>query len=177
MGRVKIGGFLNTFSPTTYFLLAAGILAAMKIPQRFKEKSDDHQASLGLVALFSLVLALGGAARIPFLASDFLPDEHRSQRAYDFLVREEPEAFFPMHPLAHLLADGSLYHYGAALYDQEVLARLPLSPEQRRSHFPANPTRVCWERGEDWVRGRDFTEYRRHIEVPALGPAWECYTR
>jgi hypothetical protein len=177
MGRVKIGGYINTFSPTTYFLLAAGILVVMRIPKRFEETSDDFKTSHGLLALCSLVLALGGGARLPFLAADLLSDEHRSQQAYEFLIREDPGAYFPMHPLAHLLADGSLFHYGAALYDREVLARLPLSAQQRKSHFPESPTSVCWDRGEEWARGRDFLEYRRRIEVPSLGAAWECYAR
>jgi hypothetical protein len=178
MGRVKIGGFINTFSPTTYFLLAAGVLAVIGIPERLKDRSDtvNFQFSLGLLALCSLVLALGGAARIPLLAADFSPREHPSQQAYDFLTRENSRAYFPMHPLAHFLADGSLYHFGAALYDREVLARVPLSARQRTSHFPVNPSSVCWELGEEWVRGRYFTEYTRQIEVRSLEPAWECYT-
>ncbi|HYO45410.1 MAG TPA: hypothetical protein VEY33_01805, partial [Gemmatimonadota bacterium] len=179
MGRVKIGGYINTFSPTMYFLLAAGILAVIGIPERLKDRSNNvnFQSSLGLLALCSLVLALGGAAKIPFLAADFSPHEHRSQQAYNFLTRENSRAYFPMHPLAHLLADGSLFHFGAALDDREVLARLPLSTRQRKSHFPVNPSSVCWERGEESVRSRYFKEYTRQIEVRSLEPAWECYTR
>jgi hypothetical protein len=178
-GRVKVGGYVNTFSPTTYFLLAAGILAAIGIPEGLKDKGDPSglQFSLGLLALCSLVLAGGGGARIPFLATDFPPSEHPTQRAYDFLTREDPDAFFPSHPLAHLLADGSLFHFGPALYDREELARMPLPSRQRQSHFPAAPSRVCWDRGEEWMRGRYFTEYTRRIEVRSLESAWECYAR
>lgn len=175
LGRVKIGGYINTFSPTTYFLLAAGILAVIGIPERFKTKSPEFQASRGLLALCSIVLALGGAARLPVLAADAGSGEHRSQQAYDFLRREDPAAFFPLHPLAHLLADGSLYHYGAALYDRVVLAGLPLSPRQRMSHFPENPSIVCWDRGLE-LEGRSFTTYERQVDVPSLGPMWMCYT-
>ena len=179
MGRVKVGGFINTFSPTTYFLLAAGILAVIGIPARLEDDSDAGKARYGLnlLALCSLLLALGGAARIPFLAAHFPVPEHRSQQAYEFLTHEDARAFFPMHPLAHLLADGSMFHFAGALYDREELARLPLPSRQREGYFPADPSSVCWERGEEWVRSRYFTEYTRRIEDHTLEPPWECYSR
>jgi hypothetical protein len=179
LGRVKTGGYINTFSPTMYFLLGAGILAAIGIPESMKNRDAplDDQVGLGLLALCALVLAIGGGARVPFLAADFPPRAHPTQRAYDFLIREDPRAYFPLHPLAHLMADGSLYHFDGALYDREELARLPLSPRQREAHLPTAPSRVCWDRGEEWMRSRYFVDYARRIELPTLEPDWECYSR
>ena len=179
MGRVKVGGLVNTFSPTTYFLLAAGILALIGTTRPSSEDNDVRELHyrLKLLALCALLLAIGGAARMPLLAASFPLEQHRSQQAYDFLKREDARVFFPMHPLAHLLADGSMFHFAGALYDREELARLPLPRGQRERHFPAHPSSVCWERGEEWVRTRYFTEYTRRIEGHTLKPPWECYAR
>lgn len=182
LGRVKIGGDLNTFSPTMYFLLAAGILSVIGVLRRLGERKNlvHYQAGLGLTALCALVLASGGVAQVPDFAEGTPFHEHRSQQAYEYLTRERSEAYFPMHPLAHLLADGHLFHLGTALYDRERLARLPLSADQRKAHFPANPNMVCWDPdywGEKWMRTSYFTEYTQPVAVRAFGPEWECYTR
>jgi hypothetical protein len=182
LGRVKVGGDFNTFSPTEYFLLAAGILSVIGVSQGLRDHGDhvNYQTSSGLMALCSLLLAIGGVSQIPRLAGGTPFREHRSQVAYSFLTREDSRAYFPMHPLAHVLADGSLYHFGTSLYDREVLARLPLSAEQRKGHFPVNPTIVCWDPdywGEAWLKTSYFTEYSQRVDVPSLGPVWKCYAR
>lgn len=182
LGRAKLGGDLNTISPTQYFLLAAGILAMIGVPQRLRDHIGhvSYQTSLGLTALCALVLASGGSAKVSGFAMDTPIREFRPQQAYNYLTHENSRAYFPMHPLAHLLADGSLYHLGISLYDRESLARLPLSAEQRETHLPVNPSMVCWDPvgwGEAWVKARYFTEYTQRVEVRALGPVWACYTR
>jgi hypothetical protein len=181
LGRVKIGGAINTFSPTEYFLLAAGILAMIGVPHRLKDHVGQvhHQASLGLIALCALVLASGGAQHTQKSANELPVREHKSQQAYDYLTREDSRAYFPMHPLAHLLANGSLFHLAMALYDRENLARLPLSDEQRYAHLPVNPSVVCWDpaHGGEYIRANYFREYAHAAEIDSLGPGWHCYTR
>jgi hypothetical protein len=181
LGRIKMGGAINTFSPTTYFLLAAGILAAIAGVRRLRDEAGPlaHQAGLGAAALCAAILAGGGTAEAVLNSEPPLHD-HPSQQAYTYLVREDSRAYFPMHPLAHLLADGSLFHYGPALFDRENLARLPLSSSQRLSHLPVAPSVVCWDKeywGDPWLKGAYFTEYGQAIDIPSLGSWWECYTR
>jgi hypothetical protein len=91
----------------------------------------------------------------------------------------DPHAFFPMHPLAHLMADGSLYHLGMSLYDREVLARLPLSDEHRLAHMPQSPTLVCWDDawGVNSLRETYFEVYMLPVTSSGLGSCWQCYTR
>lgn len=179
LGRTKMGGYVNTYSPTVYFLLAAGILSILCLP-RFRDLGTVFdQTVLGLTALCALLLALGGAASLPRLADDPPLREHSSQTAYDFLIREDPRAYFPEHPLAHLLADGSDLHFASAIYDRAYLARIPLSTEQRERHFPARPSVVCWDAlwPEEWVRATYLSEFDERVATPALGPGWECFRR
>ena len=179
LGRVKMGGSINTFSPTTYFLLAAGVLAAVAVVRRLRDLAGSlAQAAFGATAICAGILAAGGTARV-VLSADSPLREHPTQKAYAYLVREDSRAYFPLHPLAHLLADGSLFHYGSSLFDRENLARLPLSPSHRQAHLPVDPSMVCWEEiswGDSWLKGAYFTDYARRIDRPP-GTSWECYVR
>ena len=181
LGRAKVGGSLNTLSPTTYFLLAAGILSLIGLTDRLKVRGspESHQVSLGLVALCSLVLAAGGVFQVRVLVRGTPLSEHRTEVAYQYLVREDSNAYFPNHPLAHLLSNGALFHLAESLYDREVLANLPLSDEQRMAHLPSNPSVVCWNPswGVEYVRANYFVEYDNYVAPPALSPSFECYTK
>ncbi|HUF89260.1 MAG TPA: hypothetical protein VMR66_04695 [Gemmatimonadota bacterium] len=177
LGRIKVGGSINTLSPTTYFLLAAAVLAAIEVVRRARDAGPRvHQVALGTAALCAAILAAGGTARIA-LERDTPVRAHQSQRAYEYLIGEDPRAFFPLHPLAHLLADGTLFHFGSSLYDREALARLPLPATQRESHLPADPSIVCWDQGywgKSWLEENYFRNYSRRIESGSLRP-WDCY--
>ncbi len=180
LGRIKEGGAINTFSPTTYFLLAAGVLAAIAAVRRFRDDADSlAQAALGATAVCAGILAAGGTALV-VLDADPPLREHPSQMAYTYLVSEDSRAYFPLHPLAHLLADGSLYHYGSSLYDRERLAGLPLSRFQRQGYLPVEPRVVCWDVqywGQPWLKEVYFTEYTRRVGIPSLGSRTECYAQ
>jgi hypothetical protein len=181
LGRIKVGGAINTLSPTTFFLFAAGILAVLAVVRRSREEASPrvHQTGLGAAALCAGILAAGGTAEV-VLESDSPLREYPAQQAYTYLVRQDSRAHFPLHPLAHLLADGSLFHYGSSIYDRERLARLPMSRSQREGYLPEDPTIVCWDEqywGETWLPGAYFTEYTRRVDPPRLGSYWECYAR
>ncbi len=181
LGRVKMGGYTNTYSPTTYFLLAAAVLATIAVARRLRDHAGPiaHQAGLGAIALCAGILAVGGTARVVFDADSPLRD-HPSQQAYDYLVGEDSRVYFPMHPLAHLLADGSYLHYSPSLYDREYLAGIPLPSSQRQNHLPVDPSMVCVDKAEEtgkWWPKNYFTDYTRRIEVPSLGRWWWCSTR
>lgn len=178
LGRVKIGGALNTFSPSTYFLLAGGMLAVFGIPDRLTDRS--REVSLAAVACCCLLLAGAGAGEIvKTLATRGTVVRHRAQVAFEYLVEEDPAAFFPTHPMAHLLADGSLYHLSQALHDREKLAGLPLSDRQRGAYLPSQPSVVCFDPawGTAYFREHYFIEYRQERRVDSLGPEWSCYSR
>jgi hypothetical protein len=164
-----------------YFLLSASLLGTISLVGQWKERPEVYQAALGAAAVCTAILAGSGTLRaVLVLKMGTSLREHRSQEAYDFLLEEDPRAFFPLHPLAHLLADGTLYHFGASLYDREVLASLPLRATQRDKHLPADPSIVCWDQhywGEPWLKESHFRDYAQPIESSSLGPRWKCYER
>lgn len=184
LGRVKVGGSPNTLSPTVYFLLAAGCLLVPAVMTRLESGPARHQA----IRTFKLVLVLVSLAlslRWFWWGFDYVRTRKLSTRnnaahiAFNYLKKHGPGAYFTGLPLSHLMAEGVLYNFGSAVYDREVLARYPLSREQRTRYLPANPTMVCgnvpmW--GAEHVESTYFPEYTERIEVPEL-PGFRCLAR
>lgn len=183
IGRAKVGGALNTFSPTTYFLTLACVMVWLQMPRLFDGRRPDfrvlRQTALGFLACVSLFIGgvITADAYWQALNSGRHVSRQSSQIAYEYLRTRDADAFFPVHPLAHLLADGSLYHLVAGLHDREYLASLPLSAEHRRRYLPSAPSVVCWDGswGGAYVRANYYLEYAHAIDPPELGERWDCY--
>ncbi len=182
LGRVKVGGWPNTLSPTIYSLLSA---VCLLIPIVYRTASDGPAGRplvahvrrfLVLVALvvgFSWSLALFSDLR----DRQFSVRNNAAQQAFDYLKRRDPNVYFPVLPLSHLMAQDVLYNYSSSIYDREVLARIPMSKEQAERYFPANPSLVCWTTAQAWgtkyVEERYFARYSVPVPVPEL-PSFRC---
>lgn len=183
LGRAKVGGWPNTLSPALYFLVAAVCLLSADVrpdsgpfaegtPPQKKFASWLVSAAVVVAALWSLQL-LNTLEGMKGMA----PRDNAAQRAYDYLVLNGArEVYFPTMPLVHFMADGDVFHFASAVYDREVLARLPMSPQQRRRYFPTHPRLVCWKDpawGTEYVQPTYFSSYTETVRVGEL-PDFRC---
>jgi hypothetical protein len=184
LGRVKVGGALNAFGPAIYFLYAAGMALAIDVFRSEPSNAGDDRA--GWVALRAAVgmgvLAVCGVWTLNVIQElrYGLPPMARSrvQQAYDYIRAGHPGTYFPAYPLAHLLAQGELYHYAHAIGDRELRGHVPLAPGQAQRYMPRDLELVCWTRAhladERKGMGNRLKEYRRPVLVPEL-PEFICF--
>jgi hypothetical protein len=134
LGFAKFGGDRNSFAATGYFVLFAAVVAlaqAIRAPRRELQLASQ---SLLLAAAFVLTLALGLQSlhyRLP-LSNPFDNEQEKAVQ----LMRERPgQIYFPMHPLAGLVAEGQLYHLDEAVHER-VLANRGPGEAHYRAHLP-----------------------------------------
>ncbi len=101
-----------------------------------------------------------------------------SQLAYEYAKEQPGAAYFPQNPLAHLMAEGKLYHFFYGIEDRE-LAGVLISSDHFRRYMPGRPTIIGdlpWDRSlEPFVR-RYLPEYTEKVSDERL-PGWELYKR
>lgn len=175
LGRVKVGGDVNAFSFSLYFLLITTFLICRTLteisslpisnnpPKRIKVRE--------LVACTLLFLLL--VTSIPnFNSSRNLFQQvlglanNRKQLEFEYLDRHPSTIYFPWNPLAELISDGKLYHFSYGLYDRE-LAGFPISQKHFESYIPKNLKGVGVS-SEDYTKQNYLKEYSKQITVPEI---------
>jgi hypothetical protein len=183
LGRVKMGGSANTFSPTLYFLLTAVCLLVVELNAEFVSKGRGRESRTRykycLMAGCTLLALICGShlwGRIDRIGA--VLGEHKTQVAYEYLRKTEEAVYFPTEPLAHLLADGELYHHAAAIHDREKLAGLAVTRDHIERHIPDRLSVVYWASawGARYVRVQHFSEFSRKVEVQEL-KGYECFAK
>ncbi len=186
MGYVKVGGALNSLSFSLYFVYAAAVVQILETAPRgspapaFSRAWPRYRA--GGVALTLLIAGpwmLGTLQELRYGLRTISASP--CQQAYDYL-RTEPDVqvYFPAYPLAHLLAEDQWYHFVLAMVDREHIGGVPMTPEHRRRHWPADPGMVAWTARqfatEHGGGGDYFPDHQTPIAVPGL-PAFRCFVR
>jgi len=125
------GGSFNHLGIVTLFVSMATTVGLTGL-----WKSDLAWTGLAARALLVGILL----AHFP-LPLDILKDldrvgTNRTQVAYNYARQHPGETYFPMNPLAALLAEGRLTHLDAALYDREI-AGFPISSQQLAAGLPS----------------------------------------
>ena len=139
VSAAKVGGFFNTFSVCTYFLVAAataGLACAAG--------GDDRGAQLArAVLLVGLVLGAADLARSPAGVRSVGPtiarlrawDDNPQQHAYRAALAHPGEIDFPWNPLATLLAEGRLDNNEIGAWNRD-LAGVPIPKALWRRWLP-----------------------------------------
>jgi hypothetical protein len=186
LGFVKEGGVVNCYSPTTYFLAAAFFLMAA---QRLRpvRRDDPHPevrrllATLAIVGVSAYLVIAVQAVTMNVIGLRLVrPWANRPQIAYDYLRRHPGAAYFPSQPLAHLMAEGTLYHFLGALHERRV-ARIPVGEDLVRAYVPPGFATLCYstattEMYGDELRPEFLGEYSVPVEVAEL-PGFACYRK
>jgi hypothetical protein len=139
LAGAKVGGYLNTFSVTSYFLVAAlaTALAAAACEDDRGGRVARATLAVGLVAL-SLVVARGpvgihGVGTSVARLRNWAENPH--ERAYR-TAREHPgEIYLPWNPLATLLAENRLDNNEIGAWNRD-LAGVPIDDELWRRFLP-----------------------------------------
>ncbi|MGH7822262.1 MAG: hypothetical protein ACREQ9_21075, partial [Candidatus Binatia bacterium] len=166
LGRVKVGGSLNTLAYTLYFLIAAALVAALRQAAVRRLASAIEAGALVFAAATSALLA----PRLAELAADFRAfPRNRETVAFEY-VRDNPgEVYVPFRPLVNLIAEGRLYHLSQGISDRELADRR-VSEELLRAHLPPKMRLLLVEEPDDPILRR-LPEYSVRVEERRL-PGW-----
>ena len=92
----------------------------------------------------------------------YQPDWNKNQVAFDRLRRGVEGIYVPDHPLAHVMAEGRLYHFARAIYDREVLAGFPVNDQQFYRYVPDSLSMLCaahpFDAKANWLRERRLAD-------------------
>ena len=170
-GRMKAGGDYNAFSYTLYFLVAAFTLALKGI--LLDEASPGLQLSRSyiksLVILLVIILTCGEFSELYKISTlPFKRSVDRCETAYKYLKNHPGEAYFPNYPLAHLLAEGKLYHFSVGLWDRAT-AGYPITEKHFKDYIPPDPKYMVepGEFGSDVVK-KYLREFSQQVKVDGL---------
>jgi hypothetical protein len=132
----------------------------------------------GLAARMLLIGILLVYIPLPFGIFRDLRLVHTSatQVAYNYERQHPGRAYFPINPLAALLAEGRLTHLDAALFDRE-LAGFPISAEQLAAGLPLGYQLVAYPPGKTPRAAilRELVKDKPRIVEPGL-KGWRVYS-
>jgi hypothetical protein len=184
MGRAKKGGDVNSFCPVLYPLLlacAARVTAIVGAPRAVPAEGTAWKR----LATASLVwLTLLGIPQ--FVKEAKLVARLRSADAEVAFLRAWPgHAYFPWHPLAHLVAEGRMTHHAHSVWERGV-AGFAVDRPRVLSGIPTGCRYVCFplkRLGPAVGFGWSFELLERHgLLEPGARPAhlaalpdYECY--
>jgi hypothetical protein len=142
LGRVKVGGYLNSFGFPMYFLTLAIAIVIVLVLQAAIKKIRWPQGSWFSLILVT-ALAVGGGWFVNKRLNRALQwaslPEWGETEAIVHIKRLGGAAYFPWHPVAHLLAENKAYHFQYAVYDRDLAAR-PMSQAHYASGIPEKIT-------------------------------------
>lgn len=143
LGYLKVGGFLDNFALTHFFLMAAATVYLIELYQR-APASQAQGALVRTIVLATLALFLFWRWPVDFLKRHkaeqmFLSlvrvRSNQQEAVYDYAKREPGRAYFPWNTLATLMAEGKYYHFEWGVVDR-LEANLPPSRAQSVAHLP-----------------------------------------
>lgn len=182
LGVIKVGGYDNNLSFSLYFLAVGAMLLLADAAARRRPETDslDREAPvLPLVVLgVNLFLAVLGAERIGVeLAGGVYPGRD-ARDAIRYMRNHPGDAYFPWHPLEHLMVEGKATHSEYGVWDRK-LAGDPVSPEHFFQYVPRTARRICYPEGIT-VAEQITLKYAggawKQRDLPEL-PGWICFER
>lgn len=177
LGRVKVGGDINSLSYVAYFLAAAVALALMEVFSRVCwlrfEGMAGRVAALTALTLIVLIWQLQPMRRLEAgritRRTPALEDQ-----AVRHLQAHPDETYFPWNPLVHLMGEGKARHFAYGVFDRE-LAGFPVNTGHYRAHLPGRLRRIALIGSGDTASfDTRLPEFRRKIELAEL-KAWTVY--
>ena len=180
--KVRMGGSVNSWTPSLYFLVLACLCAVLDLgraPGRRGGISGAARFSRLLLMIYAVGLGVH-VARGPDLRDWRRPEARHpfsnpQQQAHDFLLAHPGSTYFPWNPLAHLLAESQLVHHADGVIIRD-LAGVPLS----QAEFDAGVGRTfvfvaaAPGRRNERVQARYLPQFSERVALPGL-PLWTVY--
>lgn len=166
LGRVKVGGDLNSFTVCLYYLLPAAALALLTC-----RASRWRDGVLVLLLLSGIVRHVGSIDLL--LRSGERPPSGEAM-AFAFLRRYPDRAYFPWSPLPALMADRRLGHFAHGVTDRALAGSAP-KPEVFQRYLPEHLEWVAFDERFEGVR-MDIMDYFQDFERVEPPPGLEGWT-
>jgi len=157
VGRIKVGGDINSFHSVYFMAVAAGMMVA-------RWTTLERPAALrAVVPALACMTAVWGTAHYGFgpVPLDAQFSDSLLRREYRFSKAHPGEVWFGSNPLVPIYTDGKVYHQGYGVYDR-TLPNLPPTPRHLREHLPA---------GMRWVSSPPPPWWKPEGLVPIRAPA------
>ena len=174
VGSVKVGGDINAFSFTLYFLAVAVSLIVLQ----WVSDISFPQNNLINDAVKLLVIILTIAFTVTEIPPPF-PTIYRQiqnlsknsmEIAYQYAKKHPGEAFFPMYPLSSMMAENKMYHFSHGLFDRKISGFL-VEEKHFRSYIPENMRFLV---GNDKYAREFLPEFSQKVEIEEL-PGFPVY--
>jgi len=172
LNRVKVGGDMNVFNLSVYFWLMGAVLLLVETAE---DETPEHRGvSITAKAVLAVCL-VGLLAPVPLRLQNLYQIARvfrfNQQEAACQTVRQNPGlVYFPNNPLAHLMAEGKVYHLAYAMIDRR-LGGYPVGEQHFRAHIPPRTTAVIF--GSLWSP----TETQTHEETMRYLPGFRLQGR
>ncbi len=140
IGSVKVGGDVNALSFTLYFLAVAASLILQKLALEgltFSTELFNKAAKLLVIIIVLAVVFVEVPPPFPTIYGQLQRlNANSTQVSYEYAKKHPGIAYFPVQPLATLMAEGKLYHSIHGLFDRRK-AGLPPDNQHFRQVLPA----------------------------------------
>ncbi len=179
LGRIKMGGHVNSYAHSLYFLGVAPCLVLLDWYARNRERGRDRLNRTLKVLVLAWPLApllMVNTELLQYMAMYRPASENSQEVAYQYALKHPGEAYFPWNTLSTLMAEGQAYHFEAGIFDRD-LGGFALSDTHFRRHLPAKLKVVAYppDRVIEWSM-KYLPEFKRRVAIPEL-PGWICYER
>ncbi|MBD1905398.1 hypothetical protein NDI37_14525 [Funiculus sociatus GB2-A5] len=176
LNRAKLGGDVNAYSLTTYFLCAASSLMLLKSVVGADTKKLQQFSKLLVAALCTAFIFTKSFSikNLDYQFSNLL--NNPQEVAYNYSKKHPGEGYFPWNPLSTLMAEGKLYHFAFGLLDRER-AGFKVNEEHFRRYIPAQIKLIAFPKtAQDKDTLKYVPEFSQQIIVDELH-GWNVYTR
>lgn len=174
VGRVKWGGWLNTYHALYYLICAASLVLVQW--SRPGVLGRRHVVFSWVLLVSTLLLVGTAAGDLKLLRWIDRPERNPQQQAYEFALKHPGEVYFPWNSLSTLMAEGKLYNMEPGVVDRELAGYRP-SDNLFRSHLPDRLRYLAYRGGPESESMREYLpEFSRKVHVDGLA-GWNVYTK
>ncbi|MDX1977120.1 MAG: hypothetical protein SFT94_05545 [Pseudanabaenaceae cyanobacterium bins.68] len=181
LGRAKVGGVENTLSPSLYMGAIAALLLVQDLYLGLEQQKRQHLFQLFMSGILVAVAVIHFPTLPEFRAAIANLNSNPQAIAYRYAKSHAGQVYFPFHPLAHLWAEGKLYHFHYGLYDRR-LGGYALQPSHFFAHVPAQLQLVAFPPrfpSRDLTKSppmQYLTEFRQQVQIAEL-PGWTVFIK
>ncbi len=171
LANSKWGGHVNSLHFHYYGLLCVLWL----IPWTQRAIPRTKAAATAWIYAAILLLSVKHSESLLHLTEE--PRQSIHQAAFDLLVEEPGKYYFPWYPLAHVMADGKVYHFEHMLVDWKSAGVEP-TRQQLRDYFPEQLEYIVYHKSDRHTYTRDlFSRCFPEEPVEKKGVGWLYYKR
>jgi hypothetical protein len=172
LANMKVGGAINSAHGHYYFLVCIFCLVL------FVMENSSSWMPVFLVSFFSCALLFPTEQILSVVSKPWLSNP--AQKAYEYVLKNPDEGvYFPLHPLASLMAVGKLYHHTVVLSEIEM-AGCPISEQYFQKYIPKNIHAVAVYDREDYWNDSVFKWFPLFVKkekTPYTMEGWSFYIK